>query len=293
MRPFQYLLPMTLTEAVEMLAAHPDALPLAGGTDLVLDMKNGRRVETVMSLSKLTELAAIRSNGTLSVGATATMNQLASAPDVASRFAALAAGAAAVGSMQIRTRATVGGNLCNASPAADTAPPLLALGAEVTIAGSGGQRTASLHSFFVGPGETVLSPGELLISLTIPAPTEWSGSAYLAHTSRASMDTTVASVAAAITVDTDGIISAARVALGGVAPVPKRAPAAERLLIGRRSDADLLAETAAAAQDEATPIDDLRGSADFRRHLVGVLTRRALSLAIGRATADLPTGGAA
>ena len=284
MKRFDYLAPRSLAEALEMLSDRPEAIPLAGGTDLLVQVKEGvRSVETLLSLKRVPELRQYDHNGALTLGATVTVGQIAADPQVQQDYTALAMGAGLIGSVQIRNMATVGGNLCNAAPSADTAPPLLVLGAQAVIASTQGERTVPLEAFFLKPGRTALQPGELLKEIVVPQPAEGSGSFYLRHTPRARMDLAVAGVAAAVTLDTDGTVTDARLALGAVAPVPMRATEAEALLAGQALTDELLQEVGATAAREAKPIDDLRASAEYRRHLVSVLTQRALRGTFARA----------
>jgi carbon-monoxide dehydrogenase medium subunit len=185
--------------------------------------------------------------------------------------------------------ATIGGNLCNASPSADTAPPLIALAAEAVIAGLNGEKRIMVEEFFLGPGITALQPGELLKEIRIPDWPARSGSFYLRHTPRAWMDLAFASVSAVVTLDEQGRINGARLALGAVAPTPIRAFGAEEVLEGQSPGEDLLAEAGRRAAAICQPIDDLRASAEYRRHLVSVLTQRALRQAIQRAEGNHET----
>jgi len=284
MKRFDYLAPKNLIEALEMMSDRPEATPLAGGTDILVQMKEGRRpVEALLSLKRVPEVHQYAHNGTLTFGSAVTVGQIAANRQIQQGYTALAIGAGLIGSVQIRNVATVGGNLCNAAPSADTAPPLLVLGAQAVIASTQGERTVSLETFFLGPGRTVLQPGELLKEIVVPQPTDQSGSFYVRHIPRARMGLAVAGVAAAITLGADGTITDARLALGAVAPVPMRATAAEALLPGHALTDDLLQEVGATAAQEAAPVDDLRASAEYRRHLVNVLTQRALRGAFARA----------
>jgi CO/xanthine dehydrogenase FAD-binding subunit len=284
MKRFDYLAPKNLTEALQMMSDRPAALPLAGGTDILVQMKEQHRpVEALLSLKRVPEVHQTADNGTLRLGAAVTAGQIATHRQIQEAYTALAMGAALIGSRQIRNMATVGGNLCNAAPSADTAPPLLVLGAQAVLVSTQGERTVPLEEFFLGPGRTILQPGELLKEIVVPKPPNRSGSYYLRQTPRAWMDIAVVGVAAAITLDTDDTIAEARLALGAVAPVPMRATAAEALLAGHALTDDLLPEVGATAAQEAKPIDDLRGSAEYRRHLVNILTQRALRGAWARA----------
>jgi carbon-monoxide dehydrogenase medium subunit len=195
---------------------------------------------------------------------------------VRSIYTSIAEGGALVGSVQVRNLATVVGNLCNAAPSADMAPPLLALDAEAVIAGPKGQRRVPLASFFTGVRRTVLEPNELLVEIAVPAPGPGTGGNYLRHTPRRELDIAVVGVASQITLK-DGVCTKARIALASVATTPVRATAAEQALVGQPI------KPAALAVEAARPISDQRGSADYRRHLVRVLTRRTLTTALERA----------
>jgi len=281
---FDYLAPTSLREAVEILQEYPETLPLAGGTDLLVQIRERHRsVSAVMSLRRVREVHEYVNNGLLAIGSAVTVGQIASDPWVQKNFTALAAGAGLIGSVQIQNMATVGGNLCNASPSADTAPPLLALDAQLLIVGMQGERTLPLSAFFIGPGKTALQPGELLKAILLPHPKTYSGSFYYRHTPRARMDIAVVGSAAMLTLDEEGKIAAARIALGAVAPTPIRAFEAETYLIGETPSEKLFAQAASAAMVAAVPIDDLRASADYRRHLVNIFTQKALRQALMRA----------
>ena len=284
MRPFDYLAPKSLPEALQIMASRPKALPLAGGTDLLVQMKEGGRlVESLVSLKRIPEVHQLMQNGNLILGAAVTAGQIAASGRIRADYTALAHGAGLIGSVQIRNMATVGGNLCNAAPSADTAPPLLVLDAQVVIASTQGERTVPLEEFWLGPGQTVLQPGELLKEVIVPYPLPRSGSFYLRHTPRAWMDIAVVGVAASVTLAADDTIVEARLALGAVASTPIRAKAAEALLVGQILTDEMLQAVGTAAAQEAKPIDDLRASAEYRQHLVKVLTQRALHGAVARA----------
>lgn len=284
MKRFDYLAPTSLKEAVEILAENPETSPLAGGTDLLVQIKERHRpVSAVMSLKRVQEVLELSNNGMLTIGSAVKVGRIAGDPWIQQNFMALAAGAGLIGSVQIQNMATVGGNICNASPSADTAPPLLVLDAQLLIASMQGERTLPLSDFFLGPGQTALQPGELLEAILLPHPKTHSGSFYYRHTPRARMDIAVVGVAAMLGLDEEGRIAEARVALGAVAPTPVRAPDAEALLIGETPCEELFAHAASAAVAAARPIDDLRASADYRRHLVKIFTQRALRQAFVRA----------
>ena len=285
MRRFEMALPDTLDGCISQLAAHgPEAKAVAGGTDLLPQLKNALlRPRVVVDLSGISELKRLEAgSGELRVGAAVSARALELAPEVRSGYQSLAESAALVGSLQVRNLATVGGNVCNAAPSADMAPPLLALEAEAVIAGPNGQRRVPLADFFVGVRRTVLAPDELLVELVIPAPGARSGGNYLRHTPRRELDIAVVGVASQLTLS-DGVCSKARISLGAVAPTPLRAREAEAALEGQEVTPDLIERTAELAVQAARPISDQRGSAEFRRHLVRVLTRRTLTTALERA----------
>lgn len=286
MKRFDYLAPASLPEALAMMDEHPEAIALAGGTNVLVQVKEGHReVATLLSLKRLPELQSIAHGNGVRIGAGVTMAQVAADRRIQRLYPALATAAGLVGSVQTRNMATIGGNLCNASPSADTAPPLLALDAVAVIAGRHGEREAPLAGYFAGPGLTILAPGELLREVVLPPAQPRGGSAYERHIPRAAMDISVAGVAVYINLDAAGRIGAARLALGAVAPTPLRVPAAEALLAGEEPAEELFQAAAALAQEAARPLSDVRASAEFRRHLVGVLARRALQGALARALA--------
>jgi carbon-monoxide dehydrogenase medium subunit len=282
------VLPASVEECLRALAERgPDAKVVAGGTDLLPQLKNGMlRTGCVVDLSGVSALRQIaRGNGSgLRIGAAVTARALERDPGVGAKYPAIAESGALVGSVQIRNLATLGGNLCNAAPSADMAPPLLALDAEAVIAGLEGTRRVPFASFFLGVRRTVLAPGELLVEIAVPDPGPHSGGNYVRHTPRRELDIAVVGVASQVTLS-KGICAKARIALAAVAPTPVRAEAAERLLQGHPVTPDLIERAARAAVEAARPISDQRGSADFRRHLVQVLTRRTLTTALARASA--------
>jgi carbon-monoxide dehydrogenase medium subunit len=284
-RRFEIALPDTLEACQRALADGEDVKLVAGGTDLLPQMKNGLvKLRRVIDLSGLLELKLIevRADGGLRVGAAVSARTLELTGAVRDSFAALAESAAVVGSYQIRNLATLGGNLANAAPSADMAPPLLALDAELLIAGPRGERRVPVADFFLGVRRTQLEPDELLVEVVIPAPGPGSGGTYVRHTPRRELDIAVVGVASQLTV-LDGRCVKARVALAAVAPVPLRATAAEARLVGEAVSPALIDEAAELAVAAARPISDQRGTAEFRQHLVRVLTRRTLTTALERA----------
>jgi CO/xanthine dehydrogenase FAD-binding subunit len=287
-RRFDMVLPTTVEECLRTLAERgPDARVVAGGTDLLPQLKNGvLRTGCVIDLTGVSQLRHLaRANGSgLRIGAAVTARALERDPHVNAAYPAIAESGALVGSVQVRNLATLGGNLCNAAPSADMAPPLLALDAEAVIAGPQGTRRVPIASFFLGVRRTVLAPGELLVEIAVPHPGAHSGGNYLRHTPRRELDIAVVGVASQLTLS-KGICTKARIALAAVAPTPVRATGAERLLEGHPVTTELIERAARAAVEIARPISDQRGSADFRRHLVQVLTRRTLTTALARASA--------
>jgi carbon-monoxide dehydrogenase medium subunit len=250
-------------------------------------LKNGvlkpGRVIDLSGVARLRDIESANGQG-LRIGSAVTARALELDPTVRARYLPLAESGALVGSVQVRNLATLGGNLCNAAPSADMAPPLLALDAEAIIIGPKGERRVPIAAFFTGVRKTVLAPDELLVELTVPATGPHSGGNYLRHTPRRELDIAVVGVASQLTL-ANGVCTKARIALAAVAPVPVRATAAERALEGQAVTPDRIARAAELALEAARPISDQRGSADFRRHLVRVLTRRTLTTALARASA--------
>ncbi len=290
MQAFDYQSPESLEQAIALLGQHADrARPLAGGTDLLPQLREGRRqVGLVFDLKHIPELTALSfdAQSGLRIGAAVPCYQICHDPVVSRHYPGLIDGFGVIGAVQIQFRASVGGNLCNASPAADSIPTLIAHAATCAIVGPNGARQVPVEAFCIAPGRTVLGPGELLARVDVPAPPQRFGGAYLRFIPRNEMDIAVVGAAAAVTLSTDGrVFESARVALGAVGPTPLLIGEAGAYLTGRPVDAETLEEAARLAQAAARPIDDVRGTADFRRHLSKVLTRRALERAIERARA--------
>jgi carbon-monoxide dehydrogenase medium subunit len=285
-RRFELALPDTIAACQQALADTADVKLVAGGTDLLPQMKTGTlKARRVVDISQLPELKLVErlGDGGLRVGAAVSARSLELSRTVRDGFIALAESAGVVGSLQIRHLATLGGNLANAAPSADMAPPLLALEAECVIQGPRGQRRVPVADFFRGVRRTVLAPDELLVEIVIPAPGPGSGGTYVRHTPRRELDIAVVGVASQLTIR-DGQCVKARIALAAVAPTPVRARAAEASLEGQAVTPALIDEAANLAVDASSPISDQRGSVEFRRHLVRVLTRRTLTTALERAT---------
>lgn len=283
MKAFDYVAPATLSEAMALLAS-PGARPLAGGTDLLVQMKEGRRhYELLVDLKGVPELSRLefdREHG-LRVGAAITCTAIEEHPAVRAHYPALAAACAMIGSHQIQNRASLGGNLCNAAPSADGVPALIVLGGEAVIAGPQGTRRLPAEQVPAGPGRTSLAAGEMLIEIRVPVPPARSGASYLRFVPREEMDIAVAGSGVWVQLDPSGkTFTAARICLSAVAPVPLRVPEAEAALVGQPAVAAVVDRAAAVAAAAAKPISDVRGSAEYRRHLVDVLTRRAALAAL-------------
>ena len=285
MRRFDYSAPNTLAEASQILATTPESRPLAGGTDLLIQMKErGRPVRHLVSLRNVGELKKLSTNGALDAGAMVLCGELAWSDAVKKSWPIVADGAELVGSVQIRNKATVGGNMCNAAPSADVAPALIALDATAHIAGPSGSRSIPLAEFFRGPGQTALAAGEVLARITANKPAAGAGGAYLRHVPRREMDIAVVGVAIQLQLDGDGrTVKDARVVLASVAPTPIRSAAAEKALIGSQLNDETLRRAGDGAAADARPISDVRASADYRRELLKVYTRRVGQIAYQRA----------
>jgi carbon-monoxide dehydrogenase medium subunit len=284
-RRFELVLPRDVDEALRVLSERgSEAKLLAGGTDLLPQLKNGMlKPAWVIDLSGVERVRALRAetNG-LRIGAAVTARTLERDATAQKTYTSLAESGALVGSVQVRNLATLGGNLCNAAPSADMAPPLLALDAEAVIAGPKGERRLPFTDFFTGVRSTVLGVDEILLEIFVPAPKARSGGHYLRHTPRRELDIAVVGVASQLTLS-NGTCAKARIALAAVAPVPLRARAAEQALEGKPVTPETIERAAELAVEAAKPISDQRGSADYRRHLVRVLTRRTLRTALARA----------
>jgi carbon-monoxide dehydrogenase medium subunit len=287
-KEIDYAAPRTLTEAAKLLFNHGDrARPFAGGTDLIVQVREGRRdLDLLVDLKfipELNELSLDKQAG-LRIGAAVPCSRIYESREARS-YAALIDAVSLVGGVQIQNRASLGGNLCNASPAADTIPALIAHEAICVIAGPEGKREVAVEKFCTAPGRTVLTRGEMLVSVRLPVPRQPSGAAYLRFIPRNEMDIAVVGVGASVVLDAKKErCIAARIGLAAVAPTPLFvAEAGAALVDGALTDAQL-DKAAALAQAAARPISDMRGDADYRRHLVGVLTKRALRQAIARAT---------
>lgn len=288
MHAINYETPKSIAEAVKLLAAHGEkARPLSGGTDLIIQLRAGtRRPEYVVDVKQIPEMRRISfslQHG-LHLGAAVPCIEVFENADMRRYYPGLTEAAHLIGSLQIQSRASVGGNLCNGSPAADTTPALIALGAKARIAGANGERLVPVEDFCTAPGRTVLQPGELLIDIQVDAPEQHSSDAYQRFIPRNEMDIAVVGVGAAVTLDlADDRVVDARIALGAVGPTAIFAADASKALEGKKLDAAAIENAARLAIAASSPIDDMRGTAEYRRHVVGVLTRRVLAKAAERA----------
>ena len=284
---FDYQKVSSLREAIEAISNREEpAILMAGGTDLLIKLKEGIiRPTRVIDLKGVRDLDGIAlSEKDMSVGALTSIRSLETSPTVREKAPLLAQAAAVLGSVQVRTRATVGGNLCNAAPSADTAPALLALDAKAEIQGESGTRVIDLTDFFSGPGASRLGRDEILTSLKIPLHGNPTGAVYYKLSSRRAMDIALVGVAVLLELEKDGRIRKARIGLGAVAPTPVRAFAAEKILEGRALDAEAVEGAARAAIEACRPISDLRAGAEYRREMVGQLCRRGIFAAYRQAT---------
>jgi carbon-monoxide dehydrogenase medium subunit len=281
---FNYLAPTTLDEALSLLSEYRGrAKVIAGGTDLVPKLKRReiRAPEYVIDLKGIPGLDEIKFDASgLTLGAMVTIGMVESSAKIRQRFGILAQAAQSMASPQVRNRGTIAGNICNAVPSADSAPPLLTLGARLKIVSGNGERTVNIEDFFTGPGQTALDEDEILREIQIlDAPPNGKG-VYLKLTPRRAMDLAIVGVAVVV-IPQDGICRDIRIALGAVAPTPIRAKKAEAILKGQKLDDKLIEKAAQTAAGQSNPIDDHRASAEYRRDMVEVLAKRAIKQAIG------------
>jgi len=281
-----FIAPATLAEAVAAMAsAGSGARALAGGTDLMAQMRSGRlQPELIVDIKRIPELIGVRAEGGgFLIGAATPCAMLGEHAALSRAWPGVVEAACLIGSTQVQGRASLGGNLCNASPAADSVPALVAAGASCLIAGPAQQREVPVEALQSGPGRHSLQPGELLVAIRLPARPARSGDAYLRLIPRTEMDIAVVGAAVSLTLDAQGLVSAARVALGAVAPTTLRVDAAADALIGTRLDEPALVRLEAAARAACRPIDDKRGTVAYRTKVAGVLARRAALIAYERA----------
>jgi len=282
----RYEAPTTINAAVKLLASRPGvARVLAGGTDLLVQMRTDRIApDLIVDVKRIPGMRAVTAkSGGFRIGAAAAAAELGEHKALRKAWPGVVEAANLIGSTQIQARATLAGNLCNASPAADSVPALVAAGASVAIAGPQGKRVVAVEKIATGPGKTSLKKGEIVEAILLPKRPPRSGDAYLRFIPRSEMDIAVVGAGVSLTLDGKGICTAARVALGAVAERVILVPAAAKALIGSKVDAEALERLAAAASAACRPIDDKRGTKEFRIKVAGVLARRAAQMALKRA----------
>ena len=278
---FDHLESKTVEEACSLLSKHKGkAKVIAGGTDLLPAMRNREvtpaYIINVRSIPNLDYIHYTDAEG-LKIGALATLYDIESSPIIREKFPMVADAAAKIGTPQVRNMGTIGGNLCNAAPSADTAPPLIGLEAKAKINGPNRERVIALEEFFIGPGENALQADEILTEIQIPNPPPHTRGVYLKLPARTMVDLAVVGVAVVVTLDDkERSIVDAKIVLGAVAPTPVRARQAEGIIKGKAISRELIEKAAEAAAGEAKPISDLRGSASYRKEMVNTLTKRAI-----------------
>ena len=281
---FNYLAPTTLDEALSLLSEYRGrAKVIAGGTDLVPKLKRReiRAPEYVIDLKGIPGLDEIKFDASgLTLGAMVTIEMVESSAKIQQRLGILAQAAQSMASPQVRNRGTIAGNICNAVPSADSAPPLLTLGARLKIVSGKGERTVNIEDFFTGPSQTALDEDEILAEIQLSSIPPNGKGVYLKLTPRRAMDLAIVGVAVVV-IPQDGICRDICIALGAVAPTPIRAKKAEAILKGQKLDDKLIEKAAQTAAGQSNPIDDHRASAEYRRDMVEVLAKRAIKQAIG------------
>lgn len=292
MQDFEYVAPTSVAEVISLLENGGDqSRVLVGGTDLIVQLREGRRsARTVVDIKRVPEVneLSFQEGAGLTIGAAVSCAQICEHPQVAALYPGLVDAVSLIGGTQVQGRASVGGNLCNASPAADTAPALIAHRAVCVIAGPNGRREIPVEDFFSGPGRNVLGPAEILLSIRVPAPTAGFGGYYLRFIPRNEMDIAVVGAGAAVWLGEDGqYFQSVRLALGAVAPTPLLVVSVEEFLSGAEVLPENIRQASLLAREAARPISDMRGTAEQRKHLSGVLARRALEGALERARAGL------
>lgn len=286
MSEIRYERPKTAEAAVALLAAAKGpARVLAGSTDLLIQMRSGRlEPELLVDIKGIAEMTSIvAENGGFRFGAAVTCMELIEHEGFARAWPGVTDGVKLIGSIQVKGRATVGGNVCNASPAADSVPAMIAAGASASILGPSGRREVRVEDIAAGPGKTSLAKGEIVTAFVLPRRSPRSGDAYLRFTPRTEMDIAVVGVGVNLTLDDKGVCTQARVCLGAVAERALLVPEAAATLIGTKVDATALVRLAAATSAACRPIDDKRGTKEFRIKVAGVLARRAAQIALERA----------
>ena len=274
----QYVAPESLADALRLKGEHgAGARVIAGGTDLILRMRDRDFTPDLLVDLQGIQLGEIsHSKDGILIGPSVTLTQILAHEELARRFPALIEACRPFAGPPIRNRATIGGNIVNASPAADLVPPLLAYDARVVLSSLSGDREISLTEFFTGPGQTILEPEEILTEVSLPLMPERTAAYFIKLGQRRSMAISIVNLCARLSLAKDRTIVAARIALGAVAPTPMRAVAAEKALTGKAVSPEILEQAAQLASEEISPISDVRASGDYRRRMTGVLVRRAL-----------------
>ena len=297
MHPFTYVAPSSIDEAVSVLGQHGEkARPLAGGTDVLVQIRGGRyQLDAVVDVKNIPELLQITHDSSgLEFGAGVACCELYENAGIAAEYPGIIDAASLIGGIQIQSRAGLGGNLCNASPSADGVGPLIVHGATANVTGPNGNRGVAVEDFCTGPGTSVLMSGELLVSISVPKPANGFGAAYERFIPRNEMDIAVAGVASGVQLDSTGqVFESTRIALASVGPTPILCgyePASQKYtdpLAGMPVNEESIGQAGKLARESASPINDMRGTIEQRRHLVDVLTRRTLNKAVERARATL------
>lgn len=275
--------PDTIEQAIALLAADPAARPLSGGTDLIVQMRSGRSAPAaIVDLKRIAGLTGVRRHGGgFAIGAATPCTALKADKALAAAWPGVVEAANLIGSVQVRNRATMAGNLCNASPAADSVPALIAAGATCLVAGPNGTREVPVEAIPLAPGRTSLAPGEFVVEIRLPARS--GGDAYLRSIPRTEMDIAVVGVGVNLALAADGTCTAARIAIGAVAPTALLVADAGAALVGTTIDEAALSRMADAVRAACRPIDDKRGTADYRTAMAGVLASRVVAIARQRA----------
>ncbi len=279
---FEYYTPKTIDEACSLLSQYKEkAKVIAGGTDLLVQMKRKegppKYLINLKSIPDRDYITYDEKEG-LKIGAQATIRSIETSSLVRERFDILAQAAGHLGTLQVRNRATIVGNLCNAAPSAEMAPPLIALGARIKLKSTGGERIVPVEDFVTGPGQIVLKPDELVTEIQVPALPPHSGGAYMRHSIRKALDLPLVGVGVVITMD-GGVFADVKIALGAVAPTPIRARKAEDVLKGNKPGDELLEKAGLTASEEASPRDSMRGSSEYKKKIISVLVVRAIKQA--------------
>lgn len=285
MTEFTYHAPESVAQAVALLAGDSQARVLAGGSDLIVQIRSGRVAPSaVVDLKRIPGIADIRPhNGGFAIGAAVPCTALKAHAGLVAAWPGVVEAANLIGSIQVRNRASMVGNLCNASPAADSVPALVAAGATCLIAGPAGEREVPVEQVPAGPGKTTLAPGEVVVEIRLPAKPANGGDAYLRSTPRTEMDIAVVGAGVSLVLDGNGTCTAARVALGAVAPTVVLVEAAGAALVGTKLDEAALAKMTEAVRAACRPIDDKRGTVEYRTDMAAVLAARVVAIARARA----------